>query len=1353
MAELTAHEQLLIELINRARLDPAGEAARYGVGLNEGLDAGTITAAPKQPLAPNSNLATAAQNHSQWMLDNDVFNHTGAGGSDPEDRMRGAGYTFTGSWNWGENISWRGTTGTLNLTTNIASHHEGLFESPGHRENILGDFREIGIGVRTGVYQGYNASMVTEDFAKTGTGQFVTGVAYFDANGDKFYSIGEGRGGVRMDARLLSSGVVTTINTASAGGYGVKLASGAYELTFSGGGITAAMGVAVSLGTLNIKVDVVAADGLATNVSATLTGAGKSLTLLGIENVNGTGNGQANQIFGNKGVNELDGAGGADTLSGGAGNDVFVVKAGEANGDLIADFSGNGGSPGDSIQFENYGAGATLQLISGNQWRIVGNGIVENITIVGAVAAGDYSFVGGGSPPAGLEPVTGTDGDDELVGTALPDVLGGGSGNDNEAGAAGGDWLYGGDGSDTLDGGTGIDSLRGGEGSDVYIVDSIYDFIQEMGGTADADCVWSALSIDLGNDSRFGGIEDARLLGTAAGSIIGDNRANCLAGNVAANAISGGADDDTLIGGDGNDTLDGGSGIDRLSGGKGNDVYFIDDLAEANDIVELGGEGIDTVRSTFSLTLAANIENLLLLDGAMSGEGNEIANNISGNSWGNELEGAAGNDTISGGGGDDEIDGGTGADLMSGGLGDDEYIVDLAGDKISEAASQGTDTVLSNVSWILGANLENLTLINAAALNGVGNALVNIIIGNASSNLLSGGAGNDTLQSDGGNDTLDGGAGADRMEGGSGDDTYVIDDLDTDGAGWDKGDVVSDSGGVDTVRSYFAVDLSADYPGIENAALLGTAAIAATGAASANWLSGNKAGNQLIGLAGNDTLDGGGGGDKMTGGTGDDRYVVDSVYDVITENGGEGTDTVQSTVSHVLGVNLENLVLAGIASVHGSGNGGANTITGNNAANRLAGLLGNDTLTGNGGNDLLDGGAGADSLDGGMGNDLFLIDSASDTVSERDGEGIDTVRSSLQATTLAAFVENLTLSTGAKDGTGNGLNNVISGNNDANILDGLGGNDTLTGAVGNDTIFGGAGIDRMGGGLGDDLYIVDSSTDLAIEASGQGVDAVTASASFTLGNYIENLTLAAGTGDINGTGNNQANIISGNEGANGLAGSAGNDTISGGIGADTLDGGAGNDSLSGGAGDDTFLINAAGDIVAESAGGGTDTVQSAISYKLGADVENLILLGKAAINGTGNGGDNLIVGNAAANGLDGGEGDDVLRGGAGNDTLTGSLGSDSFVRVSGSDGRDTIADFTLGAGGDRLDIGDVLVGYDSGDNAAEFVQLVVSNGNTIVRIDANGATGGAQFADAFVLMGVAVTDPAQLVSDGNLILQ
>jgi hypothetical protein len=139
MAELTAQEQYMLELVNRARLDPAGEAARYGIGLNDGLSAGTFSADSKQPLASNQYLATAAQNHSQWMLDTDTFSHTGSGGSSPGNRMSAAGYVFSGGWGWGENISWRGTTGTLNLTASVAAQHEGLFESAGHRENMLDD--------------------------------------------------------------------------------------------------------------------------------------------------------------------------------------------------------------------------------------------------------------------------------------------------------------------------------------------------------------------------------------------------------------------------------------------------------------------------------------------------------------------------------------------------------------------------------------------------------------------------------------------------------------------------------------------------------------------------------------------------------------------------------------------------------------------------------------------------------------------------------------------------------------------------------------------------------------------------------------------------------------------------------------------------------------------------------------------------------------------------------------------------------------------------------------------------------------------------------------------------------------
>ncbi len=96
------YEQYLLELINRARSDPASEAARYGIDLNEGLSPGTISSDPKQPLAVNPDLVEGARAHSQWMIDNDVFSHTGANGSAPGDRMAAAGYVFLPPWSWGK---------------------------------------------------------------------------------------------------------------------------------------------------------------------------------------------------------------------------------------------------------------------------------------------------------------------------------------------------------------------------------------------------------------------------------------------------------------------------------------------------------------------------------------------------------------------------------------------------------------------------------------------------------------------------------------------------------------------------------------------------------------------------------------------------------------------------------------------------------------------------------------------------------------------------------------------------------------------------------------------------------------------------------------------------------------------------------------------------------------------------------------------------------------------------------------------------------------------------------------------------------------------------------------------------
>src|SRR5262249_918421 len=221
----------MLELLNRDRLDPAAAATTYGVGL------GTISAASKQPMAANQFLTTAAENHSQWMLNTDTFSHTGINGTDPGDRMAAAGYSFTGSWAWGENIAWQGTTGTLNLQASIDANYANLFRSDGHRANILNDtFQEVGVGIETGVMTSggvnYNAAMVTQDFAKSGSVAFLTGVAYTDNDGDDFYSIGEGRGGVTVGMHL-AGGATTTTTTAAAGGYQAHLAAGDYDVTLS----------------------------------------------------------------------------------------------------------------------------------------------------------------------------------------------------------------------------------------------------------------------------------------------------------------------------------------------------------------------------------------------------------------------------------------------------------------------------------------------------------------------------------------------------------------------------------------------------------------------------------------------------------------------------------------------------------------------------------------------------------------------------------------------------------------------------------------------------------------------------------------------------------------------------------------------------------------------------------------------------------------------------------------------------------------------------------------------------------------------------------------------------------------
>jgi uncharacterized protein YkwD len=258
----TRHEQYMLELINRARANPAAEAVRLEIDLNQGLNPGTITNTPKPPLAFHPQLISAARAHSQWMLDTDIFSHTGSGGSSPGDRMTQAGYPFTGSWSWGENIGWRGTTGTSDITAFTALMHDGLFLSPDHRANLMKDqFDEVGIGLLDGSFEQFNALMGTQNFALSGgtPGPLLTGVVYDDLNGNRFYDVGEGVAGVNVD---LTGGAYYTV-TSRSGGFALPYGNGGagkIELIFSGGGLQTSFRTTFIGTGQNVKQDLVVTD-------------------------------------------------------------------------------------------------------------------------------------------------------------------------------------------------------------------------------------------------------------------------------------------------------------------------------------------------------------------------------------------------------------------------------------------------------------------------------------------------------------------------------------------------------------------------------------------------------------------------------------------------------------------------------------------------------------------------------------------------------------------------------------------------------------------------------------------------------------------------------------------------------------------------------------------------------------------------------------------------------------------------------------------------------------------------------------------------------------------------------------
>ena len=692
--------------------------------------------------------------------------------------------------------------------------------------------------------------------------------------------------------------------------------------------------------TLNTSAEVSVLIGV-TNIDASATGSTK-LTLKGDQEANLlSGNAAANLLSGQEGNDTLIGGAGKDTLFGANGDDYYVVDA----IDVFEEVTGNGN---DTVE-----ANFTVDLSTARF------NFIENIILVGS-----SNINGFGSFDA-----------NNITGNRAANLLNGAEGDDS---------LEGGLGNDTLNGGVGADTMWGGLGNDTYIVDDIDDEIEEYADIGadgefsdkDLDTIISNIGFNLETQLN---IEQLFLSGSDSVDLTGNYLNNLLIGNEASNRLLGGL------------------GVDTLKGGKGDDTYYVDLIQLGSDdstakikledqILEAANSGFDSLILTGSLdnlgsitklTLASNFEKI---DASETGSslinitGNALNNYLIGNDASNFLEGAGGNDTIEAGA----------SDTLSGGAGNDTYLLNglsIQDDilAIVEAFNSGKDTIITTLDFDLNAflNIENLTLAGEQGVSGKGNKLANLIVGNLADN---------TLIGDAGNDTLDGGLGLDLLIGGLGNDTYIL---------LSSNKILTENlnEGIDTVLSDITQSLL-NYSNIENITLQGSNSINATGDDFANLLVGNLAANELVG---------GGGIDTLQGGNGDDIYYVNIVQtntailkleDIVTEAVSGGSDKIILTkaieLDKVSTINIANNIehldasATGTSKISVYGNALSNEVTGNDFANTLNGFTGNDTLRGGEGADTLIGGSGMDDLYGEDGADVFVFNSAFNSITNID---------------------------------------------------------------------------------------------------------------------------------------------------------------------------------------------------------------------------------------------------------------------------------------------------------------------------------------------------------------------------------
>jgi Ca2+-binding RTX toxin-like protein len=1005
------------------------------------------------------------------------------------------------------------------------------------------------------------------------------------------------------------------------------------------------------------------------------------------------------EIFARDGIRGNDvflGDGGFDEFIGEGGDDIFVGSPGRGK---MAGMSGfDWATYKDNVQGVNadlsipiiFDEAPTLPQnaaldefesvngLSGTRFDDILAGSNEDATtLVPLSAGGSTGFLGSGLDAQGIALVAG-----------LQAVLGAGV-----TSFAAGDIILGGDGSDVIQGNAGDDIIDGDKWLDVQIGVFAVGDTNHTGTPIALHSSMTSLAAAMFNgeinpgqlsivrtirtDTTLGDIDTARYQGgrgeyafsaTADGQVIvthaiedaldGSDRLR----NIEKVQFSEGNALNIIVGTPGNDTLNGTATDDLILGLAGADTL---NGFDGNDIL-VGGPGSDTgtYADTFGSQSYANNNGSLNFAGNWTESGDLTTGNIV---TGGQIR--INNNTLQFR--DDDNDAGNGGAQI-------QRVLNLAG------ATSATISYTYNESGFDAGEIitvefspnglapfqtiqtidqnSNTGPITNLVLNGpfTANAVIRFVVSNTNNN--SGGGDVVSIDNLTINATIPGlNAGVDTLNGGLGDDTYsfVLGDGNdvinegvsaTSGGAADRISILSTTiDPVSLLPVITALNASDNNTGTNNGDLAINYTLP-TGAAQTITVAGHFTGtNAQTGVErinfNSATYEG-----YLLG---PDDYLISRADPGNRDDGGVNLSA--STANNFLvGENGVNDEIIG-----GSGN---DLIFGGTGDNQLNGGAGDDLLVGGSGtgdNDVLDGGLDADTMVGLAGNDTYIVDDVADVVVEAASAGTDTVETEMAALSieLMANVENLEYTGIDADpfvGTGNALDNEITGGDLADTLSGLGGNDTLNGGLGNDTLLGGDGNDEL---FGDDD----------------------------------------------------------------------NDTLTGGIGNDELDGGAGADAMTGGDGNDVYDVDDAADTVAEAnadlATGGTDRVESSVTYTLGANIENLTLTGGDAINGTGNALGNAIIGNNNSNQLFGGAGVDTLTGNGGNDLLDGGSGGDT---LSGGDGNDTVV------GGDGDDVIDVGGGFNT------IVYNSTNFGNdTINSFDFDGGTAANQ--DKIDLSALGVT--------------